>query len=77
MAWSSAGQTLLCLCALAPCCTHVCPLPGTEAGWGALYHASLHMKATALDASPLNWLNFRQKFAPLIKTYFTEHWAWP
>lgn len=76
--WSNTAETLLCFSVLAPCSiAHVCPLPGTEAGWGALCHASLHMKATALDASPLNWLNFRQKFAPLIKTCFTEHWVWP
>lgn len=63
---------------LAPCCIALaCLLPGAEAGWGALRHALLHMKATALDASSLNWLYFRQKFSPLIKTCFTEHWVWP
>lgn len=68
MAWSNTAETLLRFSVVAPCCiAHVCPLLGTEAGWGALCHASLHMKATALDASSLNWLNFRQKFAPLIK----------
>ena len=63
---------------LAPCrVVHVCTPPGTGAGWGSLCHAPLHTKATALDASSLNWLNFREKFAPLIKTCFTEHWVWP
>lgn len=74
--WSSTAETLLCFSVLSPgCIALVCPLPETEAGWEALCHASLHTKATALDASSLNWLNFRQKFSPLIKTCFTEHWV--
>lgn len=56
---------------LAPrCVIHVRTPPGTGAGWGSLRHVPLHTKAAALDASSLDWLNFREKFAPLIKTRF-------
>lgn len=78
--WSggTTAETLLCFSVLVPCCiVHVCTMPGTGAGWRSLCPALLHMKATALDASSLNWLNFREQFAPLIETCFTEHWVWP
>ena len=79
---SNTAETLLCffrsyalswLHAMLCMCAH---RQGLGQVWG-LCHTLLHMKTTALDASSLNWLNFREKFAPLIKTCFTEHRVWP